>query len=143
MDSRIVTGGGNLHSPSMGTRAPESVVNADQIATSILLLRGQKVLLDVSLAILYQVETRTLIQAVKRNPKRFPADSMFRLTDQEVTRLRSQICDLKRPIGVAVWQEDDSLTIGQIQRSPLSPASATLSAWREETAPVQSMSPRG
>jgi hypothetical protein len=74
----------------MARRQTEPVVDAEHIAASILLLRGQKVLLDVSLATLYEVETRTLIQAVKRNPKRFPPDFMFRLTDQDVTNLRSQ-----------------------------------------------------
>jgi hypothetical protein len=80
----------NQHSPTMARREPESMVDAERVASSILVLRGQKILLDVSLAALYEVETRTLIQAVKRNPKRFPSDFMFRLTDQEVTNLRSQ-----------------------------------------------------
>jgi len=57
----------------------------------ILLLRGQRVLLDAHLAVLYGVETRALLQAVRRNPSRFPPDFMFRLDAQETTRLRSQI----------------------------------------------------
>lgn len=57
----------------------------------ILTLRGQRVLLDSDLATLYGVPTGTLLQAVRRNPSRFPADFLFRLSNQEVTRLRSQI----------------------------------------------------
>ena len=47
-------------------------------------------MLDVDLAALYGVETRVLLQAVRRNSTRFPADFMFQLTDQEVANLRSQ-----------------------------------------------------
>ena len=54
-------------------------------------IRGQKVMLDFDLAKLYQVETRVLNQAVKRNAKRFPPDFMFQLTPDEVRTMRSQI----------------------------------------------------
>ena len=57
----------------------------------IYLIRGQKVMLDADLAELYQVETRALIQAVKRNIDRFPEDFMFQLTQEEGESLRSQI----------------------------------------------------
>ena len=60
------------------------------IARHILLVRGQKVMLDVDLARLYRVETRVLVQAVKRNTQRFPSDFMFQLTDEEWSDLRSQ-----------------------------------------------------
>jgi hypothetical protein len=53
-------------------------------------LRGQKVILDAELAILYGVQTRALIQAVKRNLERFPEDFLFRLTIEEAERSRSQ-----------------------------------------------------
>ena len=56
----------------------------------ILLLRGERVMLDADLAVLYGVETRVLIQAVKRNRQRFPDDFMFQLTAEEASRLRSQ-----------------------------------------------------
>ena len=58
-----------------------------QIARAILLIRGQKVMLDSELANLYRVETRALNQAVKRNAGRFPPDFMFQLTHEEVERL--------------------------------------------------------
>ena len=53
-------------------------------------IRGQKVMLDSDLAKLYQVETRVLNQAVKRNLKRFPPDFMFQLTAEEVLDMSSQ-----------------------------------------------------
>ena len=56
----------------------------------ILLLRGQKVMLDFHLAELYAVETRALKQAVRRNPDRFPADFMFELNADEAQLLVSQ-----------------------------------------------------
>ena len=56
----------------------------------ILLIRGEKVILDAELAELYGVETQALIQAVKRNSERFPADFMFQLSNQEFESLRSQ-----------------------------------------------------
>lgn len=61
------------------------------IETRIFLIRGQKVLLDSDLALLYGVETRALNQAVRRNLERFPGDFMFQLTREEEEGLRSQI----------------------------------------------------
>jgi hypothetical protein len=60
------------------------------IAARILMLRGHKVMLDADLAQLYGVPTKALIQAVKRNPGRFPSDFLFSLTNQELADLRSQ-----------------------------------------------------
>lgn len=57
----------------------------------IYLVRGCKVMLDEDLAVLYEIETRLLTRAVRRNRERFPEDFMFELTNQEVMRLRSQI----------------------------------------------------
>ena len=68
---------------------PNSLV-PEAIAQRIHLVRGFKVMLDEDLALLYGVETRVLVQAVKRNLKRFPADFMFQLTDEEWLALRSQ-----------------------------------------------------
>jgi hypothetical protein len=62
----------------------------ERIENSIILLRGQKVMLDRDLANLYAVETRVLNQAVRRNIKRFPKDFMFALTRDEIMRI-SQI----------------------------------------------------
>jgi hypothetical protein len=74
----------------MAARA-RTLITASRIEQSILLVRGQKVLLDSTLADLYGVETRALVQAVQRNRGRFPTDFMFQLTNQEVAILRSQI----------------------------------------------------
>ncbi|RGZ61751.1 ORF6N domain-containing protein [Bacteroides ovatus] len=60
------------------------------IQSKIYEIRGQKVMLDFDLASLYQVETRVLNQAVKRNIKRFPSDFMFQLTSDEWAILKSQ-----------------------------------------------------
>ena len=65
-------------------------IPAERIERSILVQRGQKVLLDADLANRYDVETKVLLQAVRRNPDRFPKDFMFQLTDQEFRNLRSQ-----------------------------------------------------
>lgn len=54
-----------------------------QVQNRILTVRGQKIMLDLHLAELYEVETRALKQAVKRNPTRFPPDFMFELTKDE------------------------------------------------------------
>ncbi len=60
------------------------------IQTKIYEIRGQKVMLDFDLAELYEVETKALNQAVKRNIKRFPDDFMFRITVKEWETMRSQ-----------------------------------------------------
>jgi hypothetical protein len=65
-------------------------IPAEKIEKAILLVRGQKVMLDRDLAVLYGVETRVLNQAVRRNIKRFPLDFMFELTREEIMRI-SQI----------------------------------------------------
>jgi len=69
----------------------QSVAPAEQIERAILLIRGQKVMLDADLAELYGVETKALNRAVKRNRERFPEDFMLQLTFQEVSALRCQL----------------------------------------------------
>jgi hypothetical protein len=66
-------------------------VPIEHITQSILVFRGHKVLLDEDLATLYGVPTGVLVQAVKRNAKRFPEGFMFQLTAAEWTVLRSRI----------------------------------------------------
>src|ERR1700722_12297344 len=65
-------------------------IATEQIARAILVLRGQRVLLDAELAALYGVAPKVLLQAVKRNRKRFPADFMMQLNAAEWAGLRSQ-----------------------------------------------------
>lgn len=66
---------------------------------ALVLQDGQKVMLDKDLAALYDVPTRTLNQAVRRNLSRFPADFMFQLTWEETRFLRSQFVILDQPGG--------------------------------------------
>jgi phage regulator Rha-like protein len=65
-------------------------VPVERIERAILFLRGHKAMLDSDLAVLYGVETRVLVQAVKRNLERFPKDFMFQINNQEVAALKSQ-----------------------------------------------------
>ena len=67
------------------------IIPVERIEQSILSIRGQKVMLDRDLAALYEVETRQLVQAVKRNIDRFPDDFMFQLSAEEFENWRSQI----------------------------------------------------
>ncbi len=65
--------------------------NLEIITNKIHIIRNQKVMLDYDLATLYEVETKRLKEAVKRNIERFPEDFMFELTKDEFDNLRSQI----------------------------------------------------
>ena len=68
----------------------KAVIPIERIASAILMLRDQRVMLDYDLAVLYGVETRALKQAVRRNPDRFPNDFMFELSEQEIDTVVSQ-----------------------------------------------------
>jgi len=69
----------------------DELVVQGEISSKILILRGQQVILDRDLAELYQVETRALNQAVKRNINRFPDDFMFQLSKNEFENWKLQI----------------------------------------------------
>ena len=69
------------------------MIPVERITQSILLIRGQKAMLDEALAALYGVEVKVLNQAVRRNADRFPADFMLQLTAEETAFLRSQFGD--------------------------------------------------
>jgi len=81
------------------------IVPAERVERSILFIRGQKVMLDSDLAKLYGVQTKVLIQAVKRNIDRFPEDFMFQLTVREVEGLRCQFgtSNLRSQIVTSRW----------------------------------------
>ena len=72
-------------------KAATKLASVEQIEQTILVVRGQRVMLDSDLAELYGVETKRLNEQVARNPQRFPDDFAFQLTEQEVAILRSQI----------------------------------------------------
>src|SRR4030042_523905 len=74
----------------------QNIIPSEVIEKRIFIIRGQKVILDFHIAELYQVETKALKRAVKRNRDRFPSDFLFELTQQEYTALRYQLGTLKR-----------------------------------------------
>ena len=74
-----------VHMKSISTSNEANIVN------KIYFIRGEKVMLDFDLALIYGVETRVLNQAVKRQIQRFPSDFMFQLTQDEFSNLKSQI----------------------------------------------------
>jgi hypothetical protein len=67
------------------------IITDVDIERRIFFVRGQKVMLSMGLAELYEVAPKVLIQSIKRHIDRFPADSMFQLTNQEFANLKSQI----------------------------------------------------
>lgn len=78
----------------------QAIVRAEQIESRILLIRGQKVMLDRDLAVLYGVKPIALRQQVKRNKDRFPKDFMFQLTAAEAESLLSQsVIPSRRSLG--------------------------------------------
>lgn len=71
--------------------ARRRLAGLDRLGQMVHVVRAQRVILDADLARLYGVATKALVQAVKRNAERFPADFMFRLSEAEAVALRSQI----------------------------------------------------
>ena len=74
----------------------KAIIPVERVAQSIRWIRGQKVLLDSDLAVLYGVTTGNLNKAVKRNAERFPTDFMFHLGAEEVANLKFQF-------GISSW----------------------------------------
>jgi len=88
--------------PNQMSESSQLVLPEEQIIKKIILLRGEKVILDVHIAELYQVETRVLKQAVRRNLKRFPSDFMFELNSEEINQVVSQnVIPSKQHLGGA------------------------------------------
>ena len=95
-------------------------------------IRGQKVMLDFDLAKLYQVETKVLNQAVKRNAERFPSDFMFRLTAEEVLNMRSQFVTASKRNTSAppfAFTEQGVAMLASVLKSPIAVA-ASISIMR-------------
>ena len=84
--------------PSRMESAPPEIT-APEISKKIVVIRGQRTLLDTDLAELYGVKTLRLNEQVRRNADRFPGDFLFRLTNQEVASLRSHFAILKTGRG--------------------------------------------
>jgi len=74
----------------------KAIISLEKIESKIYTIRNQKVMFDRDLAELYEVETRILVQAVKRNIGRFPDDFMFQLSKNEFDSLRSQFVISKK-----------------------------------------------
>jgi hypothetical protein len=95
------------------------------VESSILVVRGQRVILGAHLAKIYGVETRVLNQAVKRNRERFPEDFIFRLTRDEASGIaasRSQSVILKRGENIKylpfVFTEHGAIMAANVLNSP-------------------------
>jgi formaldehyde-activating enzyme involved in methanogenesis len=73
-----------------------AIVPAERIVKRIVVIREMKVMFDRDLAELYEVETKALNRAVKRNMSRFPSEFMFQLTKEEYDALRYQFGTLKK-----------------------------------------------
>ena len=99
-----------------------SLIKPEQIEQVILLIRGQRVMLDRDLAALYGVETKNLNKAVQRNLDRFPADFMFQLTAEEAESSRFQIGTLKRGQNIKylphVFTQEGVAMLSSVLRSP-------------------------
>lgn len=78
-------------------------MNLSLIQTKFFDIRNQKVILDVDLALLYEVQTKVLNQAVKRNKERFPSDFMFQLKREEFENLKSQIVTSRTNDKANTW----------------------------------------
>jgi len=91
----------------------------ERIESKIYVIRGQKVMLDFDLAVLYEVKTKVLNQAVKRNKERFPGDFMFLLSKEEKLRM-SQIVtssNIKFHKQVSAFTENGVAMLSSVLRS--------------------------
>ena len=99
----------------------DTLVPVDAIEGKILLIRGQKVMVDADLAKLYGVPTKVLNQAVKRNKERFPIDFMFQLTKEEKAKVVTNCDHLKKlkfsPNLPYVFTEHGTIMLATILKS--------------------------
>jgi len=104
-------------------RTSNSLIPADRIENSIIMIRGQKVILDVDLAYLYGVPTKRFNEQVKRNRKRFPEDFMFRLTTYEKNKVVANCDHLSRlkysPFLPNAFTEHGAIMAAAVLNSPL------------------------
>ncbi|MCK5320236.1 ORF6N domain-containing protein [Candidatus Parcubacteria bacterium] len=96
-----------------------NVIPLEKIENKILLIRGQKVILDSDLAKLYEIETRALNQAVKRNMEKFPDDFMFSLKREEIMNLSQFVIGLKikHSPNVQVFTEQGVAMLSSVLKS--------------------------
>jgi hypothetical protein len=115
--------------PRPSTHAVTRVVSADQIVAAIHIVRGQRVMLDSDLAVIYGVTTGRLNEQVKRNQGRFPADFMFRLRPAEARRLISQFAISKAGRGgrrklPTVFTEHGAVMLASVLNTPIAVATS-------------------
>jgi hypothetical protein len=98
------------------------LIRPPQIEHAILLIRGQRVILDRDLAVMYGVTTGNLNKAVRRNLDRFPPDFMFQLTSDEAEASRFQFGSLKRGLNIKylpyVFTQEGVAMLSGVLRSP-------------------------
>jgi hypothetical protein len=94
------------------------MIPSEIIEHRIFLIRGQKLMLGSHLATLYNIETRVLIQAVKRNRDRFPDDFMFSLTRKEILRISQFVTSLKYSKAVYAFTEHGVAMLSSVLKSP-------------------------
>ena len=96
-----------------------SIIPVEILEKKIMLIRGQKVMLDRDLAELYGVETRVLNQAVKRNLKRFPEDFMFALSREEIVNLSQTVTSstIKHAPNVNAFTEQGVAMLSSVLKS--------------------------
>ena len=104
-------------------KKPIEIVAEERILQFIMVIRGEKVILDSDLAKLYGVETRRLNEQVRRNSDRFPNDFMFQLTKDEFSNLKSQIATSSPGWGgrrkpPLVFTEHGALQAANVLNSP-------------------------
>lgn len=95
----------------------EILIPQEVIEKRIYWIRGQKIMLDRDLAYLYEVETRVLNQAVRRNINRFPKDFMFILTRKEIMRISQTVISLKFSKNVFVFTEQGVAMLSSVLNS--------------------------
>lgn len=107
------------------TQLNSAIAVIEEIEEKIYVIRGQRVMIDSDLAEVYQVETRVLNQALKRNLKRFPPDFMFQLSNVEVESLRNSsqyVMSSKKHRGAAykpyVFTEHGAVMLASVLNSP-------------------------
>ena len=94
-----------------------TLIHVTSIEQRILLIRGHKVLLGPHLAELYGIQTRVLMQAVKRNHDRFPDDFMFPLTRKEILRISQFVTSLKYSKAVYAFTEQGVAMLSSVLNS--------------------------
>ena len=101
----------------------ESIIPAARIERSILVIRGEKVMLDADLAVLYGVTTKRLNEQVKRNRDRFPKDFIFQLTEREKREVVANCDHLKRlkfsPGLPYAFTEHGAIMLATVLNSPI------------------------